>query len=129
MNALACERRGVEVKRSALACKRSGLRNPWLPLGLGLTILSFGPMARAQALAPGGAALAGQNSAVPSRITQQIDETNRVTRRGNTHPLARPRFDQGAVADSQPIRRMLLLLQCWHNIIVKKYGDILARLD
>jgi hypothetical protein len=98
---------------NALACKRSGLRNPLLRLGLGLglTILSLASMARAQAPAPGGTALAGQNSAVPSRITQPIDETNRVTRRGNTHPLARPQFDQGAVADSQPIRRMLLLLQ------------------
>ncbi len=52
-----------------------------------------------------------QTSAVRPRITAQIDEGNLTTLRGNTHPLARPQFDQGAVADSQPIRRMLLLLQ------------------
>jgi hypothetical protein len=54
---------------------------------------------------------AAQGSAVRARITAQIDEGNLTTLRGNTHPLARPQFDQGAVADSQPIRRMLLLLQ------------------
>ena len=54
---------------------------------------------------------AGQRVAVPSRITQPLNENNRVTLRGNTHPLALPQFDQGAVADSQPINRMLLLLQ------------------
>jgi pro-kumamolisin-like protein len=48
---------------------------------------------------------------LPARITEAIDETNRVTLRGNVHPLARPEFDRGAVADSQPMTRMLLLLQ------------------
>ncbi len=52
-----------------------------------------------------------QTNAVPARITAQINESNLTTLRGNTHPLARPQFDQGAVADSQPMRRMLLLLQ------------------
>jgi hypothetical protein len=56
------------------------------------------------------AALA-QNAAVPARITAQINESNLTTLRGNTHPLARAQYDQGAVADSQPMRRMLLLLQ------------------
>src|SRR5579864_1017087 len=52
-------------------------------------------------------AAAAQGSAPQVRITGQIDEGNLTTLRGNTHPLARPQFDQGAVADSQPIRRML----------------------
>ncbi|HKW63636.1 MAG TPA: Ig-like domain repeat protein [Candidatus Acidoferrum sp.] len=46
-----------------------------------------------------------------ARITRAIDERNLVTLRGNVHPLARPEFDQGPVADAQPLKRMLLLLQ------------------
>ena len=56
-------------------------------------------------------AVFAQNNTTPARITAQINESNLTTLRGNTHPLARPQFDQGAVADSQPMRRMLLLLQ------------------
>ena len=56
-------------------------------------------------------AVRAQNNTAPARVTAQINESNLTTLRGNTHPLARPQFDQGAVADSQPIRRMLLLLQ------------------
>ena len=52
-----------------------------------------------------------QNTAIPSQITAQINESTLTTLRGNTHPLARPQYDQGAVAESQPIHRMLLLLQ------------------
>jgi subtilase family serine protease len=40
-----------------------------------------------------------------------VDETNLIQLRGNVHPLARAEFDQGVVADSQPMNRMLLLLQ------------------
>lgn len=54
---------------------------------------------------------AGQSANVPARITQAIDEKNLVTLEGNVHPLARPEYDQGPVADAQPLRRMLLLLQ------------------
>ena len=49
--------------------------------------------------------------AVAPRITPPVDENNLVTLRGTVHPLARAQYDQGAVADSQPIRRGLLLLQ------------------
>jgi hypothetical protein len=52
-----------------------------------------------------------QNAAVPAQITQAIDPNNLVVLRGNTYPLAQPRFDQGAVPDAQPLHRMLLLLQ------------------
>jgi len=54
---------------------------------------------------------AAQVSAPASRITAQIDEAESTKLLGNTHPLARRQNDQGAVADSQPIRRVLLLLQ------------------
>jgi hypothetical protein len=52
-----------------------------------------------------------QTGAIPARIVTQINESSLTTLRGNTHPLARPQYDQGAVADSMPMHRMLLLLQ------------------
>ena len=48
---------------------------------------------------------------VPARVTQTVDEGNRVMLRGNVHPMARAAFDHGAVAQSQPASRMTLLLQ------------------
>ncbi len=56
-------------------------------------------------------AATAQMAAVPARLTQAIDDTQLVRLQGNVHPLARPEFDQGAVADSTPMNRMLLLLQ------------------
>jgi Pro-kumamolisin, activation domain/Bacterial Ig-like domain (group 3) len=47
----------------------------------------------------------------PARVTQAIDEKQLLRLKGNVHPLAQARFDQGAVADAQPVDRMLLLLQ------------------
>jgi hypothetical protein len=52
-----------------------------------------------------------QAAAVPARVTQPVDLQNLVTLRGNTHPLARPEFDQGAAPDSLPTERILLVLQ------------------
>ncbi len=57
------------------------------------------------------AALYAQKSAVPSRVVDAVDDTRTVTLHGNVHPLARAAYDQGPVADSQPMTRMLLLLQ------------------
>jgi len=54
---------------------------------------------------------AAQSPNVAPRITQPIDESNLVVLRGNTSPLARPEFDQGAAAASLPMQRMLLVLQ------------------
>ena len=54
---------------------------------------------------------AAQTTNIPARITQAVDENNLVELQGNVHPLARPEFDQGPVADVQPLKRMLLLLQ------------------
>jgi hypothetical protein len=57
------------------------------------------------------AATAPQAARVPARVTQTVDEGNRVMLHGNVHPMARAAFDRGAVADSQPASRMALLLQ------------------
>src|SRR5712691_369065 len=46
-----------------------------------------------------------------SRITQPIDEHVQVTLKGNVHPLAQARYDQGPVPDSFLAKRMLLVLQ------------------
>jgi subtilase family serine protease len=48
---------------------------------------------------------------VPARIVSQVDDTRTVQLKGTVHPLARPEFDQGAVGDSQPVSRMLLMLE------------------
>ena len=45
------------------------------------------------------------------RITQIIDETNRVALAGNTHPEARPANDRGAVANDFAMEHMLLQLK------------------
>ncbi len=52
-----------------------------------------------------------QKSAVPARVVETVDDTKTVTLSGNVHPLARAAFDQGALPDSQPMTRMLLLLE------------------
>jgi hypothetical protein len=54
---------------------------------------------------------AAQSPNLAPRITQPIDESNLVVLRGNTSPLARPEFDQGAAPASLPLLRMLLVLQ------------------
>src|SRR5215470_5649194 len=40
-----------------------------------------------------------------------VDSGPRVTLAGNVHPLARPQYDHGAVPDSTPAARLLLLLR------------------
>jgi len=45
------------------------------------------------------------------RITTPVDEAVLTTLRGNTHPLARPEFDQGPAPPSLPMDRMLLVLR------------------
>jgi subtilase family serine protease len=52
-----------------------------------------------------------QSTSFPARVTQAVNPQNNVLLRGNTHPLARAEYDHGAVPDSQPLSRMLLLLQ------------------
>jgi Pro-kumamolisin, activation domain/Bacterial Ig-like domain (group 3) len=53
----------------------------------------------------------GQQPAVQPRISQAIDESSLSTLHGNTHPLARARYDQGPAPSSLPMQRMLLVLK------------------
>jgi hypothetical protein len=57
------------------------------------------------------AAQVSQSPRIPARITQSVDEANRVTLRGNVHPLARTEFDRGAVSDSQLATHVSLVLK------------------
>jgi hypothetical protein len=52
-----------------------------------------------------------QESFIPPLIVQPLDETTRTVLKGNTHPLARQQFDQGAAPPSLPMERMLLVLK------------------
>ena len=52
-----------------------------------------------------------QLSSRPARITQAIDEKQLVLLRGNVHPLAQAKFDQGSGKRCATLDRMLLLLQ------------------
>jgi subtilase family serine protease len=54
---------------------------------------------------------AAQAQDIPRRITQAIDESSRVVLKGNTHPLAQARFDQGVAPGSLAMNRMLLVLR------------------
>src|SRR5690242_2473243 len=53
---------------------------------------------------------AAQSDSQHAKLTGPIDEGVRVTLRGNTHPLARPQYDQGLAPDSLPMQRMMLQL-------------------
>jgi Pro-kumamolisin, activation domain/Bacterial Ig-like domain (group 3) len=84
------------------------IRNSLLVLAI---LFVFSTMqARAQSASDSSAAVQ-QSAPVPARVTQRIDETKLVQLKGNVHPLARPEFDQGAVSDSTPLNRMLLLFK------------------
>jgi len=50
-------------------------------------------------------------SRVPSRITAPVDDNVRVPLKGNIHPLAQARFDQGVVPESTPASRLTLVLK------------------
>jgi subtilase family serine protease len=50
-------------------------------------------------------------NAFGSRIKTPIDDRVRITLKGSVHPLAQPRFDLGAVADSFAAERVFLLLR------------------
>ena len=80
---------------------------------LGTSLLAFAlPWLSASAQTPDAqGATAAQAPVVPARVTRTVDEGNRVPLHGNVHPMARPEFDRGPVADSEPASRMSLLLQ------------------
>ena len=51
-----------------------------------------------------------QNASQRGRVTAPVDDSRRVTLRGNTHPLARAKYDAGVAPDATPARRMLISL-------------------
>jgi subtilase family serine protease len=53
----------------------------------------------------------GQSNAARSLITAPVDESKLTVLRGNTHPLARPQYDQGPAPPSLAMDRMLLVLK------------------
>ena len=55
--------------------------------------------------------LFAQSSLPPAMVTRAVDDTERVSLRGNVHPLARAENDQGAVATNMPMNHMLLVLK------------------
>lgn len=54
---------------------------------------------------------AAQSLGGAANNAQILGASNRIALRGNVFPLARPEFDQGAVTEAQPLRRILLVLQ------------------
>jgi hypothetical protein len=60
-------------------------------------------------LVPGFAA--AQGNLVSPRITDRVDEAALTVLQGNTHPLARPQFDQGAAPPNLPMDRIMLVLK------------------
>ena len=56
------------------------------------------------------AALSASAQSPQPRITQPIVESQRIILPGHLHPLAKAKYDQGAVEDTSPANRMLLLL-------------------
>jgi subtilase family serine protease len=55
--------------------------------------------------------LALAQPAVQPRIVQRVDESQLTVLRGNTHPLARPQYDQGPAPANLPLERMILVLK------------------
>ena len=51
------------------------------------------------------------NGQARPRVAEAVDGARRVTLRGNVHPLARAEYDRGAVAGTEPLKRILLLLK------------------
>src|SRR6266404_7624977 len=76
----------------------------------GTSLLAFSCL-QADAQTTAAQSGAEQKNRVAARVTDQVDDTNRTVLRGNVHPKARAEFDGGAVADAQPVTRMMLLLQ------------------
>ena len=49
-------------------------------------------------------------SQVTSRIVAPVDSSVRVTIQRSTHPLARPAYDVGPLADDATLKRMILVM-------------------
>lgn len=71
----------------------------------------FAAVVASLAATPAGFAQQGPGPRPRPRITQSVDETNRVPLKGNTRPEATLANDRGAVADDFPLEQMLLQLK------------------
>jgi subtilase family serine protease len=67
--------------------------------------------ANAEAASANNTAQISQAPRIAARVTQAVDDSNRVTLHGNVHRMARAEFDRGAVADSQLATRVDLILK------------------
>ena len=54
---------------------------------------------------------ASAQSTVPARVTDRVNNSQLVTLKGNTHPLARAQYDQGAAPADLPMNRIMLVLK------------------
>ncbi len=77
-----------------------------LGLGIGGTTLAYGSSNKIS-----NGITNDESGTTPSRIFEPVDETKLVPLTGNTHPMARAKFDQGLVSATLPMNRMLLLLK------------------
>jgi hypothetical protein len=62
-------------------------------------------------IALGSRKMFAQSGLAPSMITQAVDEHQLVTLRGNVHPLAQAKYDQGLAPSDMQMGRMLLVLK------------------
>ena len=68
--------------------------------------------AQSQSDAPqSNAAQISQSPRVPARVTQSVNDSNRITLRGNVHRLARAEFDRGAVSGAQLASHVAIVLK------------------
>ncbi len=74
-------------------------------------VLAFGTLRASAQSQPAADAQVSQVPRVAARITQAVDDSNRVALRGNVHRMARAEFDRGAVPESQLASRVDLLLK------------------
>ena len=58
-----------------------------------------------------GQALSPMQAHPRDRVTRPIDDERRAVLYGNLHPLARPKYDRGAVMESYRMQHMILTLQ------------------
>jgi len=96
---LPTERAESQKKPEFEGTMKTAIQFCWMVLCAAVLVLAGGPGAKAQ------------KAEVASRIVRLVDDAKTVRLDGNVHPQAKPANDQGAVPDSQPMTRMLLLLQ------------------
>jgi hypothetical protein len=76
-----------------------------------IALLTLLVVACCAAAAQEGGAVSSDRGAPRRLITQPVDGARLTVLNGNTHPLARPEFDQGTAPASLPMQRMLLVLK------------------